>query len=657
MSAPLAVDNFIVINEKQYEIKRINNKNEVFLVDSITKAKVKYSKRILNDLIFIGDAEVISSDARYNELHNENAKDFHSYPEELKAVARQRYLFVNAFNNDQIKGCSERTLTPLIDKVCDTSAAEKISWRTLKRWIDAYDQYGIKGLIPKTGKKGNSKSRKSQKLEKLILEALEEYKSSTRPTLKTAHTYLNDHVLLHNQEIECDETKLSTDELLDTISYQGFINRAKKIAPVDLLVAYLGKKKVINTYRVARKPDPALYILDRAEIDHTGGDCFVVDDRTGLPLGRPTISSVLDKKSKSLLGTYIGFEAPSFVSVGRAMKHAISDKTDFLKQFPAVEGDWPCRGAFNEIAYDRGAEFESDLLEDALLELTIAGRGNPAGMPWYKGAVERFFKTVNENFLDDKPGKVFASLFKSNEYDSLNNAVISFSDFLEAFYVWVVDVYMKSPHGTEKIVPYVAWKRDERVIDIEPVSPKKLDLAFSENRKAVNNDDGLVYQYIKYDNDLLLKWREIYGNTKLEFKLNREDLSTIQVLSPVDDNYYPVQAVDQEYAKGLTYYQHKVCRRYRRHLAKTSVDEVSLAQARKRISEIISRSFSSTKKNKHAHAKASARFNDLGQNSMGKNTLVSDSATSEKPASPSVPKGAVEVKESNTDFLAKYKQQ
>jgi putative transposase len=654
MSAQLEVGNFVVKDEKQYEIKRINNKNEIFLEDTFTNARVKYSRRELNDLIFIGTAEVISSDLRYNELHNENAKDFHSYPEELKAVARQRYLFVKVFNDEQIIGCSERTLTPLIDKVCDDHAVEKISWRTLKRWVDAYDQYGIKGLIPKTGKKGNRKSRKNEKLEKLIIEALEEYKSSTRPTLKSAYTYLNDYILLHNQEIECDESKLSTDELLDTISYQGFINRAKKIAPVDLLVAYLGKKKVINTYRVTRKPDPALYILDRAEIDHTGGDCFVVDDKTGLPLGRPTISSILDKKSKSLLGTYIGFEAPSFVSVGRAMKHAISDKTDFLKQFPAVQGDWPCRGAFTEMAYDRGAEFESDLLEDALLELQIVGRGNPAGMPWYKGAVESFFKTVNQDFLDNKPGKVFANLFNSNEYDSLNNAVISLSDFLEAFYVWVVDVYMKSPHGVEEIVPYVAWKRDERCIDIEPISPKKLELAFSENRDAFNRDDGLVYLFIKYDNDLLLEWRKIYGNKKLYFKLNRENLSIIQVLSPVDDKYYPVEAVDQEYTKGLTYYQHKVCRRYQKYLAKTSVNEVSLAQARKRISEIISRSFKSTKKNKHAHAKASARFTDLGQNSMNENTLVSDNDDVDKPTSPSVPKGSVQEKESNSDFLKNF---
>jgi putative transposase len=653
MSAPLEIGNFVVQNKRQFQIKHISQNGEFELEDTFTKAIITITRRELNDSIFLGSAVVISSDSRSNELHVDNAQDFHSYSDELKAIARKRYMFVKAFRDGNVKGCSEQTLSPLIEQVCAKAETALISWRTLKRWIDAYDDYGIKGLIPRTKSKGNRKSRKQDEVEKLILAALTKYKSSRRPTFKTAFQYLNDDILLHNESIKTSGSEYSTNDLLDTISYQGFINRAKKIAPVDLITAYLGKKKVANKFRVARKPDKALYILDRAEIDHTGGDCFVVDDLTRLPLGRPTLTSVLDKKSKSLLGAYISFEAPSYVSVARAMKHAISDKTDFLKRFPAVEGDWPCRGAFTEIAYDRGAEFESDLLEDALSELQIVGRGNPAGMPWYKGAVESFFKTVNQSFLDDKPGKVFANLFESNEYDPQKNAVISLSEFLETFYVWVVDIYMKSPHGADEVVPYVSWKLDERYIDIEPISPKKLELIFSENTTAQNRDDGLVYETIKYDNELLLRWRKQYGKQKLTFKINRENLSSIQVLNSKDNKYHTVKAVDQEYTENLTYYQHKVCRRYRKKLAKESVNEVSLAEARKRIADIINQSFKSTRKAKLAHSKVASRFQNLGQDSVNKNTLTSSNVNAEKPSPPSVPKGNVES-ESVSDFLKEF---
>ena len=407
---------------------------------------------------------------------------------------------------------------------------------------------------------------------------------------------------------------------------------------------------------MSRKPDKAEYILDRAEIDHTTGDCFVVDDVTSLPLGRPHVTAVLDKKSKSVLGAYIGFEFPSHVSVARAIKHAIMDKTEFISQFPSIEGEWPCRGPFNEVAYDRGKDFDSDLLEDALDELNIVGRGNPAGMPWYKGAVESLFSTVNTKLLDDMPGKVFANLFHSNEYDPQKNAVISLSAFLEIFYTWVVDVYMRSPHGTDNVVPYAVWKLEEKYIDIEPIPPKKLELAFSENTTRVNNRDGIVYEYIEYDNDFLLSLRKQFGNQTLNIKLNREDLSIIHVLNPVDEKYYPVEAKDQEYTKELTIFQHNVCRRYQKKLSADAVDEVSLAKTRQKIRDMISNEVLSSKKRKVAHTKAAARFNDLGQNKVGSNTLVNKSDESQSsPPSVSIPKGKSKPVESNSDFLKKFK--
>lgn len=647
------VGDFVIKDQRQYEIKRINKNNEIFLEDTFTKAKLKFSKRELNDFIFIGTAEIVSSDPHYNELNSENSKDFHSFSKAEKKSARNRHLFVKAYLESGIRGCSgKKPITDLIEGVAKDEKQKIISWRTLKRWVDAYDAYGIKGLVPKIKKKGNRTARKPESLEVLILEGLEIYKSDRRPKFKTAHEYLNDQVIIHNDKIENKELE---GEPLPSLSYPSFINRAKKLAPASVLEAYVGKSAAYKKNRVARKTDEALYILDRAEIDHTGGDCFVVDDVAILPLGRPTVTAVLDKKSKSVLGAYIGFEAASFVSVARAMKHAISDKTEFLSQFTSVKGDWPCRGAFIEMAYDRGKEFESNLLEDALDELQITGRGNPAGMPWYKGAVESFFSTVNTRFLDNVPGKVFASLFDSNEYDPEKNAIIPLSDFLEAFYVWVVDVYMRTPHGTDKVVPYVSWKLDEKFVDIEPISPKKLELAFSGNLSRKNKDKGLVWDYIQYDDDLLLELRKQYGNQMVDFKLNRENLSLIHVLNPVDNKYYPVKAVDQEYTNGLTYFQHKVCRKYQKQLAKESSDEVSLAYARQEIRNIIDKAISSSRKRKISHTRAAARFIDLGQNKIGKNTLVADD-NKRKPDIPSLPKGNNKPVESNSDFLKQFKE-
>lgn len=655
MIAPLEIGNLLIKDERQYEIMRITKKNEVFLEDTFSKAKLKFSRREINDFLFLGQAELISSDARYNELHSDDAMDFHSYSESLRAEARMRYTFVRTFIDSGIKGCSgKESVVTLIKQISDEKKLEIISWRTLKRWLDAYQLYGIKGLIPNTKRKGNRTSRKKENLEKLILEALEGYKDKKRPTYRTAYEDLKDIILIHNHELKQSETPVKPDEYLDTISYPAFINRAKKIAPADLLAAYVGKSKVQNTFRISGQPDKPQYILDRAEIDHTTGDCFILDDVSLIPLGRPTVTAVLDKKSSSILGACIGFELPSFVSVGRAVKHAIMDKTEFLKQFPSVKNDWPCRGPFLELGYDRGAEFDGDMLEDALLELQIVGRANPAGMPRYKGAIESFFKTLNQKFLDKTPGKVLSNLVDSKDFDPEKDAVLTLSDFLEAFYVWIVDIYMQSSHGEDNTVPYIVWKRDERFVDIEPVSAKKLTLAFSQNLTRKNNTDGIVYEYIKYDNDMLYRLRRQYGHQELEIKLNREDLSEINVLHPVSKKYFPVEAIDQEYTKALTHYQHRICRKYREKLALESVDEVSLAYARRRIAEIISQAFSRSKRVKIAYAKVAARFNDLGQHKIGENTNILPDNRKQRPPEPNVPKGDVKPKKSMSEFLKDF---
>jgi hypothetical protein len=60
-------------------------------------------------------------------------------------------------------------------------------------------------------------------------------------------------------------------------------------------------------------------ILERVEIDHTPLDLFVVDDDTGMPLGRPYVTLCIDDFSRCILGMHIGFTSPSYQSVVQFM--------------------------------------------------------------------------------------------------------------------------------------------------------------------------------------------------------------------------------------------------------------------------------------------------------------------------------------------------
>jgi len=150
MRSSIVVGNFIVKDERQYEITGIGSNKELCLKDLITLAKLKYSFREISDLIFLGNVQMISTDSKFKELHGDDAMDFHSYPEELKAVARELHLCLKAFEVTGIKDCSDKkSIRELIETVASQTEIEPISWRTLMRYIDTYNVYGVRGLVPR----------------------------------------------------------------------------------------------------------------------------------------------------------------------------------------------------------------------------------------------------------------------------------------------------------------------------------------------------------------------------------------------------------------------------------------------------------------------------------------------------------------------------
>ena len=224
--AKYSAGDFVLVNQRQYLIKKLDGNNNVLLEDTFTKAELKYTKRELNDSIFMGTAELVFADPRKNELNGDNAKDFYSYSDTEKQTARDRLKFVRAFHQSGIKGISnKKPIRELMEQVATEEKLEAISYRTLKRFVDDYEEHGIKGLIPQTKKKGNRTPRKPKELEELIIEALEVYQNNKRPKFSTAHEYLCDQIETYNDKVK---NKTLDKGLLPTLSYPTFINRAKK---------------------------------------------------------------------------------------------------------------------------------------------------------------------------------------------------------------------------------------------------------------------------------------------------------------------------------------------------------------------------------------------------------------------------------------------
>jgi hypothetical protein len=143
------------------------------------------------------------------------------------------------------------------------------------------------------------------------------------------------------------------------------------------------------------------------EIDATIADVFVVAlrDRSRI-IGKPTFYLIYDRRSRLIVGFYVGLEAPSWPAAMQAIL-SIAENKEALCHRLGVEyapADWPADGVFPQAFLgDRGemASKNSNLLV-AGLETTVI---NAVAMrPDQKGTVECGFKLIHRSMADAVPG-------------------------------------------------------------------------------------------------------------------------------------------------------------------------------------------------------------------------------------------------------------
>jgi putative transposase len=608
------IGDFVVISdeeiETQFEIMGVHG-GLVKLRDTFSTATSTRKVSELTELVLTGVALLVQANTVERELLEPFARDFGSYSDKQKAEARRRLKYIKALWGDKVD--IKETRDSIIQRISEELEDRPPSLRQVQRWNERYIKSGrsIKGLIQRDSAKGNRKAKVDPKVEDYISRAIEDFKKDTNPSFSTSYRFIKTH-------INYDNSTIPESEKLDVLSLTSFIKRLEKECPEQVMKCRLGIEETRKHYKQNKPVREVALILQRVEIDHTQLDLFLVDEENGAVLGRPTISAILDYKSKSILGFYIGFEPPSYLSAAYALHHAISSKSYVKDLYPDVINDWLCFGKPAVLVTDRGKEFESGALKDACDDLDITLQWNPGKHPWYKGSIESYFKSLNQKLLSGQPGSVLSKvLAKIVDYDPVKQAVISFKSFLNIFHIWAIDVYQCDKVSSGTIIPNRSWKEDLDKVPLEPVDPNRLKLALSESFSAALTKTGITKDYIVYDSKELTKYRARYGFGKVTIKRDRQDIGSISVLDKQSNKYFVVEAVYQRYAKGLTLYQHKIHKKFVKDILNAEINEEQLAIARMKIIEIVHRDFEQNKKNKILNKSRAARYVDVGQKGDG----------------------------------------
>jgi putative transposase len=305
--------------------------------------------------------------------------------------------------------------------------------------------------------------------------------------------------------------------------------------------------------------------------------------------------------TKLILGFYLSFDPPSTFTVLEALKHSITPKSYVRERYPNIRHSWDAYGLPEKLVVDNALEHHGNHLELACKQLGINLQYSPRGKPWYRNSVERGFGTIASQLFHRLPGTTFSNILSKADYNPYKHAIVPANTADEIVHKYLIDVYQRSPHRGVMGVPALRWERSiEKWPPSLPAKASDLDFVLSHSERRVISPSGIELDCLLYNDDRLAllrseaKARE-KGNPVVDVKRYGRDLSKIGVHDEKRDRYLTVLALDHEYTRGLTLWQHKVIRKYVRKQLKEDVDIVSLCRAKLEIQEIVEREWHTVK--------------------------------------------------------------
>jgi putative transposase len=617
-----------------YSIEQALPNDQLGIKDILSGESLAITRGELLIGLFDGKLELIG-DLNQNDAIGDRHADLcvidlnlHAEDDPLRLEVIRRSHYVNRVMGGPPVRWNKEDLEPIIRAVSEEIGDKKPpSWVTLYRWLRYYESADrdVRALAPAIKARGNRRRKvtgkplkefsdkdyeRARTVDDMIDQVIRtRYLSTNRPTVASIYRNLE-------SRIKDDNDLRSDNDKLPTPHKNSLYQRVKTLDPYEVDCARHGRKYANAKYRANQQGPRPAYPLERVESDHTRLDLMVVDTETRLPLGRPWLTAILDIYTRMVLGIYLSFNPPSYLSVMQCLRHAIRPKVYVRKHYPEIKNDWPAYGLPKLLVVDNGKEFRSRYFEDACLQLGVRYQYAPPYCPWYKGTMERWFGTQNTRLLHELPGATFSNIFDRGDYDPQKHAVISLKALLELVHTWIIDIYHQDVHQGAQDIPYRRWT--EAITEWPPNLPARadeLDALTGCLAKRIIGKSGIQIFTLQYNCPELALIRheleKIEKGEMAQIKYDPNDLSKIQVFNPKTKRFIEVPALNQEYASELTLHQHKIIQKYARRSVNERLDVEALCRARKRVEEIVAQE-RVTQRTLTGRQKA-ARFLNLGQ--------------------------------------------
>lgn len=506
----------------------------------------------------------------YESLKGKQLEDFNRKMRYIVAV-RQAHL---------TKG-RRRAIAQLITKVAaEHGDSEPPSSSAVMDWLRKFEaaQHAPQSLVSGNAQRVRA-SRLHPEMERLVSRAIREIyltraQHSLRHTLAMIHAQAKPLVVAGT--INAAEARIT----LSTLS-----RRVQKLDRYCVIEARQGAARARMVCRTSMDGTTAAYPLDVVEVDHTPLNYVVVCDRTGLPLGRPLLTVMIDAFTGYVLGFYVSFYGAGLSSVSGVVRCALMPKADMVASVK-LEHSWLAEGIPDLIKLDNGLEFHSPIFQRMGWELGSHFTYCRVRTPWLKPHVERFFASLDNLTLTR--GRVHKRVANVMNLDPNKDAAVMFSAFVRGLVMYVVDYHPFQINERRLARPYDLMQ--DGLLKVPParfpLDLERLRMVSALSKQLTVHQGGVELHGLPFGGAELLPMRQEHGKSfKTWVKWDPDDLSQIWIQDPKSEMWLASSCRWPEYANGLSWNQHLHIRKFARQEFKDNGAYEYLERARVRLHE------------------------------------------------------------------------
>lgn len=528
-----------------------------------------------------GELRTSSEYRRPRELKESTPKDttqMDRLSSAAKCMTRKRVDYMMQLQNSSAFEMPREELVAKIKAIAVTRGDEcppHIS--TVYRWRKQYlrAQRDVRALISNLDKRGGAgKTRLDPEVEAVLMDKIDTiFLAKKRSSAEEIHNA----VFLEIQRLN---TQRIESEWLAVPGLRTVQRRLKELYAFDVAVARYGKKEAERRFANQMSARRVSRILELVEIDHSPVDILVADEQ-GVVLGRPTITVVLDRMSRCVLGFHLSLAGHGTSAVFAALRHALLPKTYLKDRYADLQLTWDCFGWFEVVLMDNGREFHSDAVADALINLSIGIEYAKSRTPNDKPHVERFLRTFNYSFIHRLPGTTLAKVGDRVGFKAEEGACITLTELDRLIHVWICSVYHLRPHaGLGGRPPLSVWRESAKAFPPQlKANSADLDVEFAQKDSCALQHYGVDLNTFVYASQRLLTLRRMLPQgARVDVKWPAHDAGHIFVWDRINQEYFKVENKAQEFW-GLTVEQAKWAKKAKAQAEPTSHIAIAEAEA------------------------------------------------------------------------------